>query len=643
MPDAAGDATRLIVWDSREEPPRDGTVLLWEAFVPGDAAGVPVPGGRPRIESLPELVERDAASLRPRLLSLIAAVGRHRVGDRSIDERLEIRDGLSAWRMTHFHSRPYTARGRMHHAARLMALESAIATRRPSALEVRTADRGLARVCAAIARHHGVACTATRPSRARRGPGLGGTPRRRLKDATPGVVLAALAARDHLRAARALRRRDAGGATHAVGAAAPDVTVVDYWFRFGADGGTAFSSQYWTALVGALRARHGRTSWLHLLVDDRAPAALRGVRGRLDAIRAAEPREDHAVLDGLGGWATLRGAIADYVRLRRRARPVVRARGAFAIPGTGASLWPLFAADWRHSLRGAEAMQACLRLRAIERHVAALPRQRLGLYLMENQPWEMAFVAAWRRAGHGRLVGVAHSTVRWWDLRFFADAGEYVPGPIAMPRPDLVAVNGALARSALERAGYPSHELVEVEALMYLGARHVRAARDVVGGGPLRLLVTTDFMPEATARQLALLADALTRCRAPIEVTVKPHWRQHLPALPAGVRVADGARDLADLLGDVDVLYASTITSASLDAVLAGLRVVQCLDPGSFDLSPLRGDPRVRTVRTGAELAEVLDALAARGASDDARPAGELLHLDADIPRWRALLGGVPA
>jgi len=62
---------------------------------------------------------------------------------------------------------------------------------------------------------------------------------------------------------------------------------------------------------------------------------------------------------------------------------------------------------------------------------------------------------------------------------------------------------------------------------------------------------------------------------------------------------------------------------------------VQCLDPGSFDLSPLRGDPRVCTVRAGAELA---DALAAPVAPGGGRPSGELLHLDGAIPRRRALL-----
>jgi surface carbohydrate biosynthesis protein (TIGR04326 family) len=644
---ADAHAAQVILWDSLEEPPHDAAVLLWEAFAPAEGAD------RGRIVSLSERVERDAESLRPRLLGFIAAVGRHRVDGRSVDEHLELREGLSAWRMTPFHSRPYTTRGRLHHAARLMVLESLLADRRGATLEVRTASRGLARACAGIARHHGLRVVHSRPPRGLRGPGLGGTPRRRLKDALPGAVLAALAVRDHLRAARALHRRTRSGGTARSGAAgdtnrgASEVTVVDYWFRFGTQGGDAFSSQYWTRLVDALRARPARTSWLHLIVDDRSGGALRGVATRLATMRAAQPREDHAVLDGHGGWATVRGALADYLRLRRRAAPVARAAAAFAIPGTEASLWPLFAADWRHGLRGGEAMQACLRLRALEHVVGALPRQRLGIYLMENQPWEMAFVHAWRRAGHGTLVGVAHSTVRWWDLRFLADATQYAPGRLAMPRPDLVAVNGALARRALERAAYPRGELVEVEALMYLDARRTDADRDAAAArGPLRLLVATDFMPEATARQLGLLVEALPRLGAHVQVTVKPHWREHLPPLPAGVHLADGSADLATLLTEADALYVSTITSAALDAVLAGLRVVQCLDPGSFDLSPLRGDARVATVRSGGELAEALERLAAdprpvRGASDT--EAAALLHLDPTIPRWRSLLDGAPA
>ena len=640
-------AARVILWDSLEEPPPDAEVLLWEAFAPADGAG------RGRIVSLSERVERDAESLRPRLLGFIAAVGRHRVDGRSVDEHLELREGLSAWRMTPFHSRPYTTRGRLHHAARLMVLESLLADRRGATLEVRTASRGLARACAGIAHHHGLRAVHSRPPRGLRGPGLGGTARRRLKDAMPAAALAALAVCDHLRAARTLHRhtQPRGAAKNSAAGdtsrGAAGVTVVDYWFRFGTHEGDAFSSQYWTRLVDALRARPARTSWLHLLVDDRSGTALRGVATRLATMRAAEPREDHAVLDGHGGWATVRGALADYLRLRRRAAPVARAATAFAIPGTEASLWPLFAADWRHGLRGGEAMQACLRLRALEHFVAALPRQRLGVYLMENQPWEMAFVHAWRRAGHGTLVGVAHSTVRWWDLRFLADATQYAPGRLAMPRPDRVAINGALARRALERAGHPQDELVDVEALMYLDARRTDTDRDApTARGPLRLLVATDFMPEATARQLGLLAEALPRLGARVQVTVKPHWRAHLPALPAGVRLADGSADLATLIAEADALYVSTITSASLDAVLAGLRVVQCLDPGSFDLSPLRGDARVATVRSGGELAEALERLAA-----DPRPARDasgadadaLLHLDPSIPRWRSLLDGAPA
>jgi len=67
---AAETVRRLILWDSREDVPAgphaDTDVLLWEAFAPT---------GDPRVASLSEIVEHDAATLRPRLLALLAAIG----------------------------------------------------------------------------------------------------------------------------------------------------------------------------------------------------------------------------------------------------------------------------------------------------------------------------------------------------------------------------------------------------------------------------------------------------------------------------------------------------------------------------------------------------------------------------------------
>src|SRR3990172_153193 len=97
-----------------------------------------------------------------------------------------------------------------------------------------------------------------------------------------------------------------------------------------------------------------------------------------------------------------------------------------------------------------------------------LPHQKKGLYLCENQAWERAFIHAWRKYGHGQLIAVAHSTVRFWDLRYFIDPRTpRSQDPYPMPQADLMALNGKAARDAYLSVDRPKETIVECEALRY--------------------------------------------------------------------------------------------------------------------------------------------------------------------------------
>ena len=116
-------------------------------------------------------------------------------------------------------------------------------------------------------------------------------------------------------------------------------------------------------------------------------------------------------------------------------------------------------------------MLNCLYLNLFEDYFNHHSPARLGIYLFENQPWEMALVHAWKSAGHGTLIGVAHSTVLFWNTRIFKDPRDMRESRSrsAMRWPDCVAVNGPAMRSVLEEGGFDPSLLFDVEALRYLG------------------------------------------------------------------------------------------------------------------------------------------------------------------------------
>ena len=47
------------------------------------------------------------------------------------------------------------------------------------------------------------------------------------------------------------------------------------------------------------------------------------------------------------------------------------------------------------------------------------------MYLQENQGWEFALIQVWEKAKSWELIGVPHSTIRYWDMRYYFDSRHY--------------------------------------------------------------------------------------------------------------------------------------------------------------------------------------------------------------------------
>jgi surface carbohydrate biosynthesis protein (TIGR04326 family) len=330
--------------------------------------------------------------------------------------------------------------------------------------------------------------------------------------------------------------------------------------------------------------------------------------------------------------AIVLSTLSSYLKVFWKSFRAAKYRPAFTEPNSGVNFWPLLKKEWLNSHRGYECLISCLRFNRLNSVLATLPKQRVGFYLIENQPWEMVLIHFWRKYQHGELIGVAHSTIRFWDLRLMSDPKRFLPNS-TMPRPDKIAVNGSLAKHSLINSGYPIDEIVDVEALMYLHLKDVNSVRP--NNRKTKILVATDYLKSATDAQMKLLYELVAKEPNKFEILLKPHWSQSLDDLEINAEIVSGKKDLASFFDQVDVLYCSAITSAVIDGVCAGVPVIQCLDPLSFNLSPLRNSASIQTVRTTSELADALTNLEVH------RPelrADELFNLDSTLSRWHTLI-----
>jgi surface carbohydrate biosynthesis protein (TIGR04326 family) len=352
----------------------------------------------------------------------------------------------------------------------------------------------------------------------------------------------------------------------------------------------------------------------------------------------------HAFIDGYITWGVVLRVLRDWLKLIFVSFHLRGIQDAFCPSGSYFSLWPLMQDDWRTSLRGPVAVSNLLWIELFDQALGDLPYQRTGLYLCENQSWEKAFIYAWRKFGHGQLIAVPHSTIRFWDLRYFTDPRTIrLSAEYKIPKADATALNGKQAVNAYLSANFPKEEIVECEALRFGYLTNLRAKMKSRQGRSnkrtIRVLVLGDFSPSTTNQMLRLLEGAVPHISDPISYTLKPHPGfmvnpEDYPSL--NLKIVTNSLD--QILEEFDIAYSANTTSAAVDVCYAGLPVVVMLDEEELNFCPLRGKSGVRFVSESKELAEALQGEHHDFAVDIGHD--EFFFLDAGLSRWKQLLLG---
>ena len=601
----------LTIWDSDFDCNLQAdSILLWRQFV--------TESDNESTASISEIVEQNGLEIRRKLLGFIYDVATSITENPKTNHKF--RDDFDYFWMTQFHSRPYTQSAELNNLAKIFALVEVIKVNAVAQMVIYSGNSKLIRVFASLAESLKIEMQIVKVKSSNQT-----TPRRtRIKRFLPRPLLAVLAMvtqiKNSLSLGRLPTRQPEDGS----------ISFFDYWYRF-SPGVTnnKFGSQYWTSLVDHLDQTG--VNWWHNLVGKHTVTELKDAKSMCSGFNQHNMHR-HEIIDARINLRIFFTTIFDHFKVLASSLPSSKYEATFTDPISGVNFWPLLKREWLNSMRSSEALLNCLRFNRLESLLSSNTKQKRGVYLIENQPWEMALIYLWRKYNHGQLIGVAHSTVRFWDTRLMSDPRQFLPSS-KMPRPDLMAVNGPLARNSLIETGYLETELVDVEALMYLHLAKPKAVR--AANAKLTILVATDYLDSATQTQMRLLNEVVAHNPNKYQILLKPHWSQKISSLKIDAQVVSGKQDLASFFGQADVLYCSAITSAVIDGVCSGLPVIQCLDPMSFNLSPLRNSSLVQTVRTAAELNIALQQL---GSHQPNVNANELFNLDASLTRWIKLL-----
>jgi surface carbohydrate biosynthesis protein (TIGR04326 family) len=159
--------------------------------------------------------------------------------------------------------------------------------------------------------------------------------------------------------------------------------------------------------------------------------------------------------------------------------------------------------ELKDSIIGSVAIQNLFTFFTVKNQVEVIPKDTRLVYLMENQNWEKVLVYHWKKYIGNRVFGVAHATVRFWDLRY--SFRKNLSGfRMNECKPDKIVYNGPLSKKRLLNFGYKEKDLIPGEALRFLGLDSLSKKSNSSKKNKI-FLVFTDYLFSVSKFQLDLL------------------------------------------------------------------------------------------------------------------------------------------
>ncbi len=611
----------VTIWDSDDLPPGNyGTVYCWNGYTETQVS-----------RSLLRYVDENANRLRAKYLAWIHDLGDTNIKGKRLIDHLASEDGLSYWWVTLLAEKsPF--KSPVSYAIRILALEEIIIKESFSRVKLFSSNKNLHKCIALLCKTLEISYVWKRvPSIYKR------VSLRTLYNRLPNIVQALAVFIKYIFTCSRVKKLNDFKWFEGDNVCFFCSYFINLDQKSCSQG--FFYSNHWESLPTWLHKRGYNTNWIHHYIKSDAISDAQFAVNWVNRFNQ-EPDKNghHAFLETFLSFGVLYSVFIKWLGLLILSFHLSKLQEAIQTRKIHVPLWILMKNDWYQSIRGSVAVSNLFWIRLFDKAMSKIPHQRLGLYLCENQAWERAFIHAWKKHGHGRLIAVAHSTVRFWDTRYFLDPCTYQRAvKNGIPLPDVMAVNGPAAYDAYKRSGAPVDNVTAVEALryLYLADFNPKPNIRVSSDNSLHILVLCDYSPEFTSRQIQLLADAkplLPRCCAFI---VKPH-----PACPVrsedypSLEMKITSKPLPELLNCCDVAYTSNTTSAAVDAYCSGLPLVSVLENAELNMSPLRDHEGVIYVSNPEELAKALYSV-----RDGKRTSIEpYFFLDKMLPRWENLL-----
>jgi len=591
-------------------------VIYWSSFVDTNRSS--------KYLSLPAIVDANALVVRDRILNFIDSIRLFEVNGKSIEDSLRISGDFSYWWLTLPALKRWQESSRLFDLARLFALDLTLAGQNIAEVVVEIDDRDVCSCIQHFAKYYGATYRSTKKVN-----------RNRLRKAQlhslPWNRLRAFALLTKLLTQAVLRRLSP------ISPVSTDIQATHVFFDYfdtGSETPTTHYSRFWSPLQNELRKLAVKTLWIHIVPEMRSLRQFKQANKICGEFSQNMVSEKHIPLDTIPTFSRWLRVLKIYTLVAKANRNVLRACEQSVKEHPSLCFLPLLRPQIIDSLIGTTAVQHCNLVASFEELQTTVVAAQFIVYPLENQPWEKTLLGLYKDKTDAHFIGAPHSVIKFWDLRFF-EAKNSNSEFRTFQYPNTVAINSNHTRTTGDFDRFPSCNIVDVEALRYLGlADRFPTRRTQARVGERTILILGDFLPRATKRLISMTDHGLKRFMPKVEVIFKPHPLQssNTQTIPDDWILSNDP--ILALMENANIVIMTSSASAVIEARSLGKPTILIIDPNVFDYSILRNEVGIIRVTNENEMADAL----ARASSQEFQALHDFFTLDLNLPRWKELL-----
>jgi len=625
----------LLILDTDIEPKYDDefTIFNWNGY-----------DEKNNSYSIPAFLERHSDRLRNKYLSFISGISESEIDNKTIVEHLTIKDGHNLWWMSLIAEKSPFKSPHIFDCLRLLALEEIILDGGFNQLKLNSDNKILAEAVQLLCQNLGISFSWNKVKSSKNFTGE----RNKYYYKIPFQVryLASLM-RNLIRLWPLTNLRKPNWFS-----GKNTITIISYFDNFDVDmlKEGSFKSGYWGSIGEVFNNANTKVNWLHLYSKVAVPSDLAFDMRAINSInKHANVNECHAFLESYLNRKCILRAVNNYIKLvtKRWHWNSGKVSLLFTSKDFKASLWPFLKQDWNTSIRGTGLFHNLLWIELFDMVMADMPQQNTGLYLHENQDWERAMIHSWRQNGNSKIIGVVHTPIRYWDMRYFNNLCKTKTTKVFNHffdefQPDTIALNGPYSFNQCVDDCYPKNRMVKVEALRYeafVGMSDFSKEKSRIYDTQTKcnVLILGQILHSQSHNTLKCLETATQALGDKYTFTIKSHPTCYMspdnyPNLP----LKEVKESLDKILPLYDVAIIAGSSTAALDAYLSGLKVIVFLDTNDFNYSPMRGSEDVSFVSNANDMIEAL--LSSSNSTTKRKLKECYFWLDKDLSKWKHLL-----